>query len=144
MNQSVRPKRKAPKLEAKSTKLERTDIAQMSLIVGLAIPDGLVIAGDSLATTQSQLQIGGELEGDCPHCHSHFKLSDIKAPPIPIALSVRSFAQKVFPFKKHYAIGTTGLGAINNKSIYYYVKSIEKEESERTFSGVTEVADFVT
>lgn len=114
----------------------------MSLVVTLRIPDGLVIAGDSLATMQAQLQIAAQFEADCPACKTHIQLNDVKAPAIPIPSSTRSFAQKVFSFRKKFAIGTTGLGALNNKTIYHHVKILE-EDQDASFSGVTQVGDFL-
>ena len=44
----------------------------MSLIVSLRIPDGIVIAGDSMSTMRSQIGVGGTAEIQCPNCNQHF------------------------------------------------------------------------
>jgi len=44
----------------------------MTLIVSLMIPDGIVIAGDSLSTMVGQGELQGKVEVTCPECnHKH-------------------------------------------------------------------------
>lgn len=111
----------------------------MSLIVSLRIPDGVVIAGDSLATMMSQLEIAASGSVSCPECKHAFQMQDIKLPPIPVASSTRSFSQKIFPFKKRYGLGSTGMGAVSQKTIYHHIRSLEAQVDE-DFGQVDDVA----
>ncbi|MGO9177511.1 MAG: hypothetical protein ACLQED_15455 [Desulfobaccales bacterium] len=114
----------------------------MTLAVSLRVPDGLVIAADSLSTTIGQLGVSAGVGTTCPKCKENIKIDKLPLPPIPIPTSLSSFAQKVFPFKETYGIATFGLAILNEKTIYYHVKKIEKNK-ENQFTGVTNVAEFL-
>lgn len=115
----------------------------MTLAVSLRVPDGLVIAADSLSTTRGQLGITAEWKGACPECKKNIQVKDISLPPIPIPASVSSFAQKVFPFLNVYGIATYGTAILNEKTIYYHVKTLEDRHlaDGTTFVGVTDIAN---
>lgn len=102
----------------------------MSLIVSLRIPDGIVVATDSLATSLDILEIASDIEAECPKCKEKIKLEDIKLPSIGIPISASSFTQKLFSFKEEYAISSCGQGIINNRSIFFHVKQFEKSNEE--------------
>lgn len=110
----------------------------MSLIVSLRIPDGLVIAADSLATMQSQIQVAASVASQCPKCNQPIELKDLNLPPIPVASSTRSFSQKLISFQRRYGVGTTGMGAVNNRTIYHHIKSIEHRH-DKEFNGLDDV-----
>lgn len=114
----------------------------MTLAVSLRVPDGLVIAADSLSTTIGQLGVSAEVGGTCPKCKQDIKIENLSLPPIPIPTSLSSFAQKVFPFKETFGIATFGLAILNEKTIYYHVKKVEKNQ-DTPCSGATEVAEFL-
>jgi hypothetical protein len=115
----------------------------MTLAVSLRVPDGLVIAADSLATSIGQIGISAEVQSKCPICKKSIQLKDLKLPPISIPTSLSSYAQKVFPFQDIYGIATYGLGILNEKTIYYHIKMIEKKSFETPYSGVTNVANIL-
>src|SRR5690348_1209101 len=99
----------------------------MTLIVSLIIPDGIVIAGDSLATI---IQYGTAAQGDvdvtCPNCqHKHTVPATL--PSIPVPSTSFPYAQKIFPFDRTYGIGTAGAGQLNGKSIYFLMRQLERE-----------------
>ncbi|MDD2903148.1 MAG: hypothetical protein PHU44_12015 [Syntrophales bacterium] len=114
----------------------------MTLAVSLRVPDGLVIASDSLSTTAGHIGIAAEFEGQCPKCRKEIKIKNVSMPSIQIPTSLSSFAQKVFPFKKVFGIATFGMAILNEKTIYYHVKKLEKNTNE-TFLGAIEVANFI-
>jgi hypothetical protein len=105
----------------------------MTLAVGLIVPDGVVIAADSLATTQGRLEgiAEGVINTKCPKCNEKFEIKDFKVPlpTIPMAISTRSFSQKVFTFGKRIGIASYGIGFLEKKTIYNHIKSLEKEEN---------------
>jgi len=98
----------------------------MTLIVSLQIPDGIVLAGDSLATIETLNTVQGQVDVTCPNCqHQHTAPAIIQGSLIP-ATSF-PYAQKIFPFMKAYGVGTAGAGQLNGKSIYFIVRQIERE-----------------
>lgn len=95
----------------------------MTLIVSLHIPDGIVMAGDSLATMVQEVQIDVEVEIDCPNCkHKHTVKHKV---PYPTPSTTFSYAQKVFPFLDKYGVGTFGAGMLTGKSIYFAIREFE-------------------
>ena len=115
----------------------------MSLVVSLRIPDGIVIAADSLSTMSSKLDITGDLQTRCPHCDESFDIKDLKLPPIPVPSSTMSFTEKLIPFHDRYAVGFVGKGILADKTLAYHVRKLENTSHASDFSGVSEVADAV-
>ncbi|HSY51394.1 MAG TPA: hypothetical protein VLC46_21500 [Thermoanaerobaculia bacterium] len=98
----------------------------MTLVVSLLIPDGIVLAGDSLATIETLNTLQGQVDVTCPQCqHQHVVPAVIQGSMIP-ATSF-PYAQKIFPFMKRYGIGTAGSGQLNGKSIYFIMRQLEEE-----------------
>lgn len=115
----------------------------MTLIVSLRIPDGIVIAGDSLATMMGQIQVQTEVQVKCPECgQEHATTVDVPAPFVPS--TTFSFAQKLSPFLKKYGVGSFGTGMLMGKSIYYILREFEQvcsaSQNLRRINGVSDVA----
>ncbi|MDE0085132.1 MAG: hypothetical protein OXU23_05435, partial [Candidatus Poribacteria bacterium] len=68
----------------------------MTLIVSLRIPDGIVIAGDSLSTLMGQGQFETTIGVTCPACNHQHEIQP-KFPIFPVPGATFSYAQKVFP-----------------------------------------------
>lgn len=114
----------------------------MTLIVSLRIPDGIVIAGDSLSTMVGQGQLEATTDVTCPACnHQHQIQQNLPMPPVPA--TTFSYAQKVFPFYGKFGVGTFGTGLLANKSVYFAMRLFEQElkKDVTSFEGVTEVAE---
>jgi hypothetical protein len=116
----------------------------MTLIVSLRTPDGIVIAGDSLASMMTQMNFEANLEVECPDCGKIHPMSvSIPMPPQPA--TTLSYAQKVFPFLKKYGVGTSGSGMLLGKSIYYLSREFEQTMSAShnlvRINGVIDVAN---
>ena len=98
----------------------------MTLIVSLRIPDGIVIAGDSLATMIGNLEIQADINVKCPQCgHDHVQHANM--PGIPLPSTTLSYAQKVFPFVNEFGVGTFGIGQLMGKTMYFAMRELEKE-----------------
>ena len=113
----------------------------MTLIVSLRIPDGIVLAGDSLATLMGQSRLEATIGVTCPQCnHEHDIQQIIPLPSVPA--TTFSYAQKVLPFCEKFGVGTFGRGLLAGKSIYFAMRLLEQrfKEDEKSFTGVTEVA----
>lgn len=113
----------------------------MTLIVSLRIPDGIVLAGDSLATLlMGQGQIDAALSVTCPECnHAHEIQQTLLIPGVPA--TTFSYTQKIFPFLDKFGVGTFGAGLLAEKSVYFAIRLFEERSQEKkSFTGVTEVA----
>ena len=113
----------------------------MTLIVSLRIPDGIVIAGDSLSTVVGQGQLEAKIDVTCPECnHKHGIQQRLPMPPV--SATTFSYAQKVFSFCGKFGIGTFGTGLLADKSIYFAMRLIEQRlmGREPPLEGVTKVA----
>jgi len=89
----------------------------MTLIVSLRIPDGIVIAGDSLATMMGMMQVKTEVQVKCPECGKEHNVEvDVPLPMMPS--TTFSYAQKLAPFLGKYGVGTFGAGMLLGKSMY--------------------------
>ena len=113
----------------------------MTLVVSLRIPDGLVIAADSLSSAPGQLGMIANIDAECPICKNKINLKDIKMPPIPIPGATSSFAQKLFSFKKRVGIACFGMGILTHKTIYYHMKGLEQKVQE--FEDVSKLAPII-
>lgn len=117
----------------------------MTLTVSLRIPDGIVIAGDSLSTTQSQIQVQGQIGVTCPNCGHQHDVGPLSLPPVQMPTSTFSYAQKVFPFMKRFGVGTFGLGLLMNKTMYFAMRELQQEikKSETVVDDVSKAADII-
>jgi hypothetical protein len=117
----------------------------MTLIVSLRIPDGIVIAGDSLATMTGSLEPQTTVQVECPDCgHKHNLV--VQLPSINVTAATFSYSQKVFPFLKKYGVGTSGAAQLAGKTIYFAVRQLEYEfldSNQNEPNGVKEAADLI-
>jgi hypothetical protein len=114
----------------------------VTLIVSLRIPDGIVLAGDSLSTLMAGRKVEGEIDVACPQCnHQHSVTAQLESPALP-ATSF-SFAQKIFPFMGEFGVGTAGHAQLMGKTMYFAIRELEKQllalpedARPKTLSGV--------
>jgi hypothetical protein len=115
----------------------------MSLVVSLRVPDGIIMAADSLATVRGQLHIQASAQGLCPKCDEPIELLDIIMPPIPLPVSTFSYAQKLFRFQRDFGIATFGESVVAGRTMAYHVRRLEVETANRKLGGVSELAEIV-
>lgn len=72
----------------------------MTLTVTVRVPDGIVIAADSLASLTQTVTQQAEVAGKCPKCNEDVKIADLKLPPVNIPSGGSSNAQKLFKIGK--------------------------------------------
>jgi hypothetical protein len=101
----------------------------MTLVVSLRVPDGVVLAADSLQT--SQVRLGINIPAP--------KGQQIPMPSIMMPTSTSSYAQKLFSFRQKFGVATFGSAIINQRTIYNHIKSLELESGE--LNSVKEVAE---
>ena len=113
----------------------------MTLITSLRIPDGIVIAGDSLSTVIGHPELNATIPIICPKCnHEHEIVEQFPMPPI--AATTFSYAQKVIPFLGKFGIGTFGASLLAGKSIYFTIRLLEQklEQEQNDPKGVSDLA----
>jgi hypothetical protein len=93
----------------------------MTLNVSLRVPDGIVLASDSLATLIANINQKMNVSAKCPTCTSVFQITDVQTPPMKIPSSTWPYAQKMYPLKGRFGMATFGSGFVNNRSIYNHV-----------------------
>ena len=115
----------------------------MSLIVSLRIIDGIVLAGDSMATIMGESRFGVESDVECPKCKHKHKVQG-NLPPLSLPAATFSYAQKVLSFCDNFGIGICGGSMFGNKSVYFILRSLERKlkhngKYPKNVSGVAEV-----
>ena len=111
----------------------------MSLVISLRVPDGIVVAADSLSTAQKLVHV--EIES-LPQSPGAGEASPrIEPPPIPVPFSASSFTQKLIPLGGNWAVSSYGQGIINNKSTYYHLRQFEKDQKIKKNSSLKETVD---
>ena len=115
----------------------------MTLIISLRIPDGIVIAGDSLATMQTQLNVVTDVPVVCPQCGHNHVISQHFAGAFNVPSTTLPYSQKVFPFMGKFGVGTFGDAILFGKTIYFAVRELEQElkQSNHNITLVSEAAD---
>ncbi|WP_320128361.1 hypothetical protein [uncultured Sphaerochaeta sp.] len=116
----------------------------MSLIVSLRVPDGLVIAADSLATGHQGIDISFKgMTLSCPKCHTIIPGDKLKMPhtSFNIPFSASSYTQKLISIDDKYALSFFGLGVLSNKSIYYHIQLLQKtgKLKDKTLSETADI-----
>ena len=105
----------------------------MTLIVSVISSDGIVIAGDSLASLHGQINMSQSNEIICPQCqHTHVVQTNIHGN---VRQSTYSYTEKIFPFLKKYGIGVFGAGLIGNFSVNFLIRSFEVYVKPRIKKG---------
>src|SRR6185436_14635353 len=117
----------------------------MTLIVSLRIPDGIVIAGDSLATMMSQMNLVGEVNVKCPQCEHEHTVGPVPVGQLTVPSTTYSYAQKVFSLFGKYGVGTYGAGQLSGKTIYFAMRELEEEVAKTggTPDTVLKVAEMI-
>ena len=115
----------------------------MTLTVSVRVPDGIVLAADSLVTLTEQLTGKREVGLKCPHCEKDIQIKDIPMPPIKLPASSSEYAKKLFEIKKgEIIIGILAYGAafLTGRTIESHIKEIERTEIKGT-KTVEQAAD---
>jgi hypothetical protein len=103
----------------------------VSLVVSLRVPDGVVVAADSLSTAQNIVQV--EIDQPMPQGQSEPPTTaSVSLPSIAIPFSASSYTQKLMSVHGKYAVAVVGQGIVNNKSLYYHLRQFEIQSSPDT------------
>jgi hypothetical protein len=97
----------------------------MTLAISIRIPDGVVIAVDSLSTVTGNMRLMAEFGFKCSKCNHDNKLPNVELPPMAFPVSTKSSAQKLVQFKRKFGIACYGNSFVNRKSMYSQIRSLE-------------------
>ncbi len=90
----------------------------MTLNVSLRVPDGIVLASDSLGTTMQSINQKINVPATCQSCGTKFEVKDVQTPPVAVPSTTWPYVQKMYPLQKVLGLATFGLGLVNSRSIY--------------------------
>src|SRR5438132_3590107 len=93
----------------------------MTLNVSLRVPDGIVIASDSLATVAQSVNQKVTVKAKCDKCGEDLEIKDVQTSPLSLPTSTWPYAQKLFPFPKRFGVATYGWAFVNERSIYNHI-----------------------
>jgi hypothetical protein len=117
----------------------------VTLNVTLQVPDGIVIASDSLLTlTQPISQRRINVPMVCPKCKEHVELKDVEVPSVPVPSSTFPYAQKLFSIKKRFGLAVYGAAFVNSRSIYNHVTELNAKlaQSDKLESVRDQILDY--
>jgi len=93
----------------------------MTLNVSLRVPDGIVLASDSLSTLTEPINQKLNVSGTCDGCGKQVEIRDVQTPPLPVPSSTWPYTQKLFPVAGRFGLATYGSAFVNGRSIYNHV-----------------------
>jgi hypothetical protein len=116
----------------------------VTLNVSLRVPDGIVIASDSLATLSEAISKKVTVDSKCPKCAEAIQLKDVQIPPFSIPSSAFPYAQKLFSLNGRLGLAAYGSAHLNGRSMYSHVtdlnaklpKPSDNEDYVETVKGV--------
>jgi hypothetical protein len=97
----------------------------VTLNVSLCVPDGIVIASDSLATLSEPISKKINVDSTCPKCNEPIQLKDVQIPPFSVPSSSFPYAQKLFSIKSKLGLTCYGLSHLNGRSMYSHITELE-------------------
>jgi hypothetical protein len=103
----------------------------MTLAVSLKVPDGLVLAAESLQTLESTVTGKGEVGVKCPKCQEEFKISDLPLPPIRIPSGSSPTANKIYVITKrepNLGVATYGAAFLQGQTVESHLRSFEGQK----------------
>lgn len=98
----------------------------MTLIVALRTLDGIVLAGDTLATVSSSRNVMLKADVNCPSCANRFGIS-IEDQLARMPATTLSYAQKIFPFLGNYGVGVHNAGQLAGQTVYFWMRLLESQ-----------------
>lgn len=112
----------------------------MTINVSLRVPDGIVVAADSLATSlvplQQAVQIGPFKCESCGHEHQG---GTVQMPPIGVPGSSTPLASKLF-YISNYGLTFFGASSINGRSVFNHVM-VYRTTTYKSGMNLSEIAD---
>lgn len=109
----------------------------MTLIVSVRSAEGIVVAGDTLASTQELVPVVGDLSFPCTSCGKVNSVENHEVARVAVNLNTFPTARKVFPFLKRFGVGTYGLGVIADRTPFFAIRQFESEMYQAETEGLS-------
>lgn len=111
----------------------------MTLIVSTRVPDGIVIAADSMSSILTgPPKISAKGKTICPNCGKEHDFSvQMQIPIMPGVTSTLPFSQKLQPLWNKFGVGTHGAGIIGNKSVFACIRDFEHNRKNDSLRKTT-------
>ena len=116
----------------------------MTLNVSLRVPDGIVLASDSLATLMTQINQKMNVSAKCDGCGKQIDLKDVQTPPMQVPGSTWPYTQKMYPISDRFGMATFGQGMVNGRSIYNHVAELSFPAEIPGEDYLKKTADFLS
>ncbi|MDE3067606.1 MAG: hypothetical protein KGJ60_08650 [Verrucomicrobiota bacterium] len=117
----------------------------MTLNVSLRVPDGIVIASDSLSTLTQAINQKMNITATCEKCGAPIEIKDVQTPPVAIPSSTWPYAQKLFPIQKRFGLAIFGSAFVNSRSMYNHVIELAPKlpSANECGDGFTAIGKFI-
>lgn len=112
----------------------------MTLVVSVRIPDGVILAADSLSSVGGAFNLAMDAQFTCKTCGTQNEVKNIQIPQVAFPISTKSAAQKLVRFKKRFGVAFFGASFVNKKSVFSQLKALEMQLPE-DIETVDKVAD---
>lgn len=101
----------------------------MTLIASTRVPDGIIIAADSVSSiTAMGRALSAKGKTKCPHCGQEHEFSaPIQLPMGPGVTSTLPYSQKLQSLWAKYGLGTHGTGMLGNRSVFAIIQEFEHQ-----------------
>ncbi len=96
----------------------------MTLNVTLKVPDGIVIASDSLMTLTEWISKKINIDSKCPKCAELIQLKDVQIPAFSVPSSSFPYAQKLFSINARLGLAVYGVAHLNGRSMYSHIMDL--------------------
>jgi hypothetical protein len=114
----------------------------MTLNVSLRVPDGIVIASDSLSTVSQPVSQTVNVKAKCDQCGNLLEIKDVPTKVVSVPASTWPYTQKVFPFLAHFGVAIFGSNFVNDRSMYSHISDLVSKL--RAEQGIDFSLDLVT
>ena len=103
----------------------------MTLVVSARVPDGIVVAADSLATLSVRGEDTAKGSVACPHCGQQHEVElPIQSPAAARTVTTLPYALKVIPLCNRYAMAAFGTSMIGNRTVFSLVVEFQRNQPE--------------
>lgn len=114
----------------------------MTLVVSARVPDGVVIAADSLATLSATAQTSAKANITCPHCgETHEANVQIPVPVNMGTVSTLPNAQKLLPIFRGYGMATYGTSVVGGRTVFAVMREFVATRSDLHDASLADVAE---
>ncbi len=99
----------------------------MTLTISVRVPDGIVLATDSLVSILATIIPVEDLGAKCPKCEEDIKISELKLPLIRMPAGSSPFGRKLFNIeKRNIGVAVYGAPALNGRTVESHIREFEK------------------